>query len=694
MFMLRLRKVLLHDSLFYFLLIISLFYSFLYLFFHKVESKYNIEDNYFELIVRNYNIDGDKLTLTFDNLIGTYYFELEKDKKDFYKNINLGDTLDIIGTLETPSNNTIPNTFNYRKYLEHNNIKYVLKIEKYNKIKDNKNIFLLIKNYIYKRIDSINNEYLYAFILGKSSNINNDSYNNYKINGVTHLYALSGLHVSLFSLFIMFILNKLKTNEVKSFIIISIFLLLFSFIASFTPSILRATIYFILSQINKIYYFYVKPINLLYLTFIILLIINPYYLYNTGFLLSFCITFFIIFSNEKIKEEKSVLKISILSFLASLPIIINTSYEINIIGFINNLFFIPYVTYLVFPLSIIVLLIPKLNILLSFFTKIMEYISSMSSNLFNITLSFFKMNVFLIIVYYILLLLIIIYNNKKIYKILLVILLIIMYNRPIFSRNIYIYYNDVGQGDSTLIVYNKKSILIDTGGVTKYEKSDWKKRNREYNQMTSSLIPFYKSIGLKKIDYLIVTHGDYDHMGDAISLVNNYKVEKVIFNCGEFNDLEKELIKVLDKKEIPYYSCIKELDIDNNKLYFLQTSVYDNENDNSNVVYTEVDGYKFMFMGDAGVEKEKDILEKYNINNVDILKVGHHGSKTSSSEEFVNKMNTKYSIISVGKNNRYGHPNKEVLNNLESSKIYRTDQDGSIMFMFKNNKLEIKTCSP
>ena len=120
--------------------------------------------------------------------------------------------------------------------------------------------------------------------------------------------------------------------------------------------------------------------------------------------------------------------------------------------------------------------------------------------------------------------------------------------------------------------------------------------------------------------------------GEAVNLVNNLKVEKVIFNCGEFNGLEQELVKVLDKRQIPYYSCIKELKTDHNKLYFLQTKEYDNENDNSNVIYTVIDGYKFMFMGDAGVEREKDILGKYNISDIDVLKVGHHGSKTSSSK--------------------------------------------------------------
>ena len=189
-------------------------------------------------------------------------------------------------------------------------------------------------------------------------------------------------------------------------------------------------------------------------------------------------------------------------------------------------------------------------------------------------------------------------------------------------------------------------------------------------------------------------HGDYDHMGEAINLVNNFKVEKVIFNCGDFNELEKDLIEVLDKKKISYYSCIKELNIDNNKLYFLNSKDYGNENDNSSVIYTKLNNHKFLFMGDAGVEVEKDLMKKYNLDNIDVLKVGHHGSKTSSSELFIDVINPKYSIISVGKNNRYGHPNKEVLDNLKDSKIYRTDQDGSIMFKLKNNKLGIEICSP
>ena len=182
-------------------------------------------------------------------------------------------------------------------------------------------------------------------------------------------------------------------------------------------------------------------------------------------------------------------------------------------------------------------------------------------------------------------------------------------------------------------------------------------------------------------------------MGESISLVDNFKVNNVVLNCGTYNDLEKNLIKVLNKKKIKYYSCIKELNIDKYKLQFLNTKMYDNENDNSNVIFTKLNNYKFLFMGDAGVEKEKDILKKYNLKNIDFLKVGHHGSNTSSSKHFINQIKPKYSLISVGKNNRYGHPKEEVLNNLEQSKIYRTDLNGSIEIKLNKNGYKIRTCN-
>ena len=191
----------------------------------------------------------------------------------------------------------------------------------------------------------------------------------------------------------------------------------------------------------------------------------------------------------------------------------------------------------------------------------------------------------------------------------------------------------------------------------------------------------------------ISPHGDMDHIGNAKYIIKNINVSNVIFNCGNYNKLENELIDELLKYKIIYYSCIKELDIEGNKLEFLNTSECNNENDNSSVIYFNYNNYKFLFMGDAGIEKEKDILEKYNFKNIDFLKVGHHGSDTSSSKKFINVINPKYSIISVGKNNKYGHPKESVLNNLKNSYIYRTDKNGTIEIKINKGEYRIKICS-
>lgn len=675
-FSLKLRIILLCDYLYYILLFITCIFLLI-----NINKKIDVPiftNNSYELIINDYKINDKMITIYFDNIIGKYYVDNDEKVKEFKDNYSFGDKIYIEGEISVPNNNTIPNNFNYKDYLYHKYIYYIIKIDKIKIISKNDNIFLNIKNSIYKRIDKIKyNDYLYAFILGKSYYIDSEVLNNYKINGITHLFALSGLHVSMFSSIILFILKKIKLSEKLSYFITSLFLIFFAFIASFTPSIVRSVLFFILSSINNVYYLYIKPKYLLYIVFSILIFINPFYIYDTGFILSFCISFFILLFNEKNKINNnllSILVISILSTLSSLPIIINMSYEINILGFINNLFFIPYVTYIVFPLSIIVVFISKLSFILNFLIIIMEYVSKVSSNIFNIKLIFPKMSLFLIIIYYVLLILIVKkINLKKIF----IIYLSFLYFRCNFDKNNYVYFIDVGQGDSALIVTkNNKSILIDTGG----------KVGSNYSLMKSNVIPFFKSIGIRKLDYLFITHGDYDHAGYGIDLVNNFNVKNRFTNKGKYNSLEKKLnIKSFNN------SYIK---IDNVEIYSLNSKLYNNENSDSLVLLVIIDNYKLLFMGDASINTEKDIMNNYDIGDVFILKVGHHGSKTSSSEEFINSVNPKYSIISVGKNNKFGHPNKEVLDNLSNSKIYRTDIDGSIMFKIKKDKLRIETYSP
>ena len=697
--MLQLRRILLYDNLYRVLLFLTIIYALYMTIFIKHESKYKGDESLFNCKLNSYKMDGNKLDMNLyckEKIKATYYIKSLEEKEYLSNNLKLDSTLSIKGNLEKPSNNTVPYMFNYKKYLYNNKIYYLLNIESFNIEKTTNNIFYKIKNLAFNHANKFKSkEYIYAFVLGSTSYIDNDVLSTYRENGISHLFALSGLHVSIFSAFLIFILKKLKVPELTRYILVFIFLLLFSFITNFSPSILRATLLFFFLGINKVFYLNIRTINILYLVYILLTLINPFIIYNVSFILSFTAAFYLILSNDLTKSNNyfiGLLKISLISTLGTLPISIYYFGSINLIGFILNLIFVPYVSFIVFPFTLITFIVPKLYFILNILTSILESIS-MFTNKLKLIVYFPKVSIYFIIVYSILFILFIKTKKKK-HIIFLIIITIIIKIKPYLNSDILVYYIDVGQGDSILLSSpnRKENILIDTGGKISYEKEKWKERKNK--NISDNIITFLRKLGINKLDYLIVTHGDYDHMGEAINLVNNFKVEKVIFNCGEFNDLEKKLIKVLNKKKIEYYSCIKELSINNNKVCFLNTKEYENENDNSSVIYTKLNGYKFIFMGDAGVEKEKDILDKYNLSNIDVLKVGHHGSKTSTSKKFIDEIKPKYSIISVGKNNRYGHPNKEVLDTLIDSKIYRTDQDGSIMFKIRKDKLQIEACSP
>ena len=692
-------KTALQSRYFIKIIAISIFLlSILKINFCPLKSKYQKNETTFIGKVISYKIDGDKLSITIkakEKIIANYYFKTKKEK-DYYKStLHLGNKIKLTGTLTLPTRNTIPNGFNYKEYLYYHKIHYSINTNKIEKIENNTSILYFIKNKIIKRLNKIDDTgYIRTFILGDKNFLDEETIEKYQENGISHLFAISGMHISFITGILLFLLGKITYNNYYKYSIVILFLFFYLFLTNYSASIIRTTTIFILNALNKCFNLKIKKIDIMLLTLSIICIINPYILYDIGFQFSYIISFTLIVLGKKVKGKiKQSLYTSYLCFISSIPICLYHFYQINILSIILNLVMIPLVSIIVFPFSLIVFILPKLTPIYHIIISLLETTNHIASKINILCLTFSKPSIILVVILYIIIFLTI--NNKK-YLIILIGILLIWKYFPYINPNYNITFINVGQGDSTLIIFPniKSTILIDTGGKVKTQKEEWQKRKHNFLYTTDTTIPHLKSLGIMKINYLILTHGDYDHMGEAINLVNNFKVEKVIFNCGAYNDLESELIKVLDKKKIKYYSCIKELNIDNNKLYFLQTSVYDNENDNSNVIYTELSGYKFMLMGDASSTTEKEIMNKYNLPDIDVLKVGHHGSKTSSNKEFIDEINPKYSIISVGKNNRYGHPNKEVLDNLKDSKIYRTDEDGSIMFKIKNNKLKIETCSP
>ena len=433
------------------------------------------------------------------------------------------------------------------------------------------------------------------------------------------------------------------------------------------------------------------------------LLLNPFYLYNISFQYSYSICIGLILFKNILKNYKNyfskTLIVSLIAFLIGLPITMYNFYQVNLLSTFLNLVFVPLISIIIFPFSLITFFIPPLefidNILITFLEKLSLFATKFK--MFNLILA--KPPIFIMILYCILIIFVLykIYKRKYIYIGLTIIVLLFHNNYLYFNKKAYMIMIDVGQGDSTLIVLpnNKGNILIDTGGLMNFNNEKWEKRSKLYSIAIDTTISMLKSLGIKDIDYLILTHGDYDHMGESINLINNFNVDNIIINDGEVNNNEKVLYNYFDHKKIKKYGSDDILKIDKYKFQFLNPIIdFNDENKNSLVIYTNILNNRILFMGDASKETENLILNKYNLDKIDILKVGHHGSNTSTKEEFIDIIKPKYSLISVGANNRFGHPKEEVLKTLKNSTIYRTDLNGSVIFNLDNNNTTVKIFPP
>lgn len=624
----------------------------------------------------------------------------EKVQVTYYKkenenlSLSLGDTILVKGEITKPLPNTNFSLFNYENYLKSQHIFSLMEMDTYQILKKNQNVFYSIKNNLisyFKKFRCKN--YLHAFLLGDTSYISDEVKTSYQINGISHLFAVSGMHVTLFISILSFFLKKITNRKMILLFLFSNFLLFYSFLASFSPSIVRGSSSYILNELRTIFNIPCTSLQILVFLFCLFLLCNPYLIYHTGFQFSFTISFFLILFQKEIRTQKNYFKklflISFISFCASLPILFQINFQMNIITLFLNLIFVPLVSLFLFPCLILLCIAPFLDFILFFILHVMEKLSLFFSQItyFHISMRFVPTKIFFLYFLFIYFVLKKILQKKYLYFLLFILVLFLHHYSSFFNKNTIVTMIDVGQGDAILIElpHAKGNILIDTGGLT-YET--------KVNLTDKTLLPVFRSLGVLKLDYLILSHGDIDHMGEAIHLVNKFKVKKVVFNNNSYNDLEQELIKTLERKKIAYYNHIETIHFHTIQLHFLNTKIYDNENDNSNVIYTNIDGIKFLFMGDAEKQKEKDILEKYNLKNIDFLKVGHHGSDTSSSADFIKQITPKYSLIAVGRNNHYGHPKKSVLETLSNSTIYRTDTNGSIKIKINKKGYQIKTCLP
>ncbi len=591
----------------------------------------------------------------------------------------LGKTIRVEGDKKDLINNTMPHNFNYKKYLYNKHIYLSFKVNNLKVIK-NENIFYKIKKGFRNRITEISDKdnqiknYLNLFILGNNDYLEDNLYDVYKTNGIWHLFSLSGLHYSIIIIFLEKILAKFKF---KNFIITS-FLLFYLFIVGYKISLMRVVIYYIIKNILNYLKIELGSLKIFFLDIFLVILINPFIVYDIAFLYSYILTFFLILNQRKIKGSyfRVLFIISLISFLAALPITINLNFEINLLSIIVNLLVVPFITFGVFIVSILSFIIPMFIPILKMLVIILEDLNKILNN-FKIMMIIPKMFFILIIIYYLILYFMFKYNNIK-YFICLILIIFINILIPKLDANYYVYFLDVGEGDSALLIspYKKEVIMLDTGG----SYSDY--------HPSKNTITFLKSLGIKKINLLITSHGDMDHAKETLYLLANYKIDNIILNKNEENTLEKEIRAkghVVSTYASNHFSYLN--------IFDYNTS--DDENKSSIISYFKIRKYNFLFMGDVPQKIENKFLNDYNLP-VNFLKIAHHGSKTSSSVNFLKEVNPNLAIISSGRNNIYNHPSSEVIENLEklNIKYLNTQTSGTISVKVSQNDYKIKTYEP
>ena len=607
--------------------------SFLHVSYDKTLYKgfvYQSKENYFL-----FNSGGERL-----------YVKCQKHSYD------IGDYLSIEGTKEDLSFTTIESSFDFEEYLNKRGVYKALVIKNVSTKFHNP---IRIQNRREKLLANFNSET--RSIIGSilfSDGDDSELSNNLKNLHLARFLSASGLFIHAFYL----CLNRFLSRHMKDKYSEIVTLGILSFYVIFTfPrfSVMKVMLFLIIKWINT----YVLKKKFSYLTLLsglglLCLLLNPFLARQDGFVLGFLIPLISyltrnIYRKHKIKRWFTRYLIIYLFFIPfeicyynrivilSLPLQVILTPLFILIAFTSLLcfFYVP--------------LYPVVTFLVNILKGITGFLSPLS---FGINMPAF--NQALTIIYFVIYLLWLIYLAKwfvPIHRFLLTSMvgITIFYALPIKnSLTNEVNFINVGQGDCTLIRNRNKVVLIDTGGLTYMDVAN------------DSLVPFLRKKRIYKIDRVFITHYDYDHYGALASLNKSYSIKQIVDYSSSFP------IKV---GNITF----------NNYNYYASSS---EENDKSLVLSFSVCKKDFVVMGDAPSYIEKEIIKHVDKIDCDILKVGHHGSNTSTCEEWLKYLNPKEAIISCGKNNKFGHPNKEVVTllNKYKIKIHRTDLEGTIVY--------------
>ena len=678
------------------------------------------------------------------------------------KDINLeyGDKIEIKGEFEEPQSQRNYKGFDYKEYLKTVKIYGTIKVDKIEVKEKNcgnfinllaNKILLKIKNNIEQTYNEAISAVILGVMLGDTDNINEELKEQFSESNISHVLAVSGMHIAYIIIISKKIIEKLLGKRI-SYIIASFILIFYMYITGFSTSIVRAGIMGIIGCMSFVFYKKSNTINNIAISALIILLNNPFTLISTSFLLTYGGTLgIILFSNiiEKMiknikvrnkkwkyffikiqRKSENIIKIMSVSISAQViiaPIMLIQFNTIGISFLITNLL-LSYIIGIIVMGGFLQILVSFISIqlgkiiayLISIPTYCLILISKIGTKIpfgnFKVTTPSLMHIMMYYIIIYILIYLYKLFHSKKLnstqirvrniiyvikYKIkpyknrikyIALIVFFIFLFLISFQKDLKIYFIDVGQGDSTLIItpHNQK-ILIDGGGSENYETGK------------NILIPYLLDRKIDKLDYILISHFDQDHVGGILELLEEIKVEKIIISKQiQITEQYIKLLEIAQNKKIKILQVQRgnKLKIENNftiDILFpdIEQITENAINNNSIVAKITYKNFRMLFTGDIEEIAEKELIKLYKNNelNVDILKVAHHGSKTSSTKEFLDLVSPKIALIGVGKNNNFGHPNQDVLERLTDlgAKVYRTDKCGEITITIDNKCINLTT---
>lgn len=703
-----------------------------------IYSKYKF--NYMNDVYKENEYEMNVTVISHENVSssGYSYKYLAKDENNHkfniyvkYKDENLfeiGYKLKIIGEFDKPDTARNTGGFDYQKYLYSDNVYGTINCS-YVEIIDkdvNNLVYSLqnkIRNNMLKIFDKETAGILIGMLIGETNDISESTQENFKESGITHLLAVSGANVMMIISISNFLFSKLVGRKYDYIFSVS-FIIFFTLIASSSASVVRASIMAITNIILNLLLKKSNPIYNLSFSVLLITIFNPLAIENVGLVLSIFGTLGIILlskdlntilgklvQNKLLKETASV-TLSAQIFL--LPIMAYYFNNVSLVSLISNLITVPIseslsvISLCSFITSLISIKIAKI---LTFVPKvIVKYVLFMSKTCADLDFLNFTVEtpkLWMILIFYSVLFLehkrwrlkqslisldyeikILEFIRNKFYKMILF-LIMIMFLINVFPKS-YVQFTaiDVGQGDSFLITTSrKKQILIDGGGS----------ENGSYDVGENVLLPYMLDNNISAIDYVFVSHGHADHIEGIYTLIENIKVKNIFITTHNENNEYMARLKSLSDKYMVNITNIKKGDvvvIDGVKfelLYPDKNTTDENENNLSMLLKVTAKDTTLLFTGDLEKEVEENLK---NVNlKADILKVSHHGSKTSTTQDFLDKVNPDISIISVAENNSFGHPNQDVVVRLKkTSNVFMTKDSGEInMRIYKNKKIKINS---